>query len=233
VTVTGSDVIGVEMRATVGSTIRGHVSFDAATAPPISGFAIVPVSADYDLSPRQNGSIARAEVRADLTFEIRGVHGPRRIQLGERTPEGWVVKAVFANAVDVTDRALPFGDASQSLDDVEVVLTNKLTEVAGTIAAAQSQPHESTVLVFPIDRARWYPGSRFFHRHRSSAAGTFSIRGIPPGDYHVAVLADSAVPAGDEAWQDPQFLESIAGRAARATVNEGQKLSIDVRLMTP
>jgi hypothetical protein len=89
-------------------------------------------------------------------------------------------------------------------------------------------------VVFPIDRARWYPGSRFFHRERASAAGAFSIRGLPPGDYHVAALADWNVPAnGDEAWQDPQFLESIAGRAARATLNEGQKLSIDVRLIAP
>jgi len=234
VTVAGSDVIGVDMRATVGSTIRGRVTFDATSAPPASGFAIVPVSADYDLCPRQNGSIARADVQSNLTFEIRGVHGPRRIQLGERTPDGWVVKAVFANGVDVTDRALPFGEPPQSLSDVEVVLTNKLTELAGTVATSQGQPRELTLLVFPIDRARWYPGSRFFQRQRAAATGAFSIRSLPPGEYHVAALADTTVPAdSDEAWQDPQFLESIAGRAARAALNEGQKLSIDVRLIAP
>ncbi|HET9831233.1 MAG TPA: carboxypeptidase-like regulatory domain-containing protein [Vicinamibacterales bacterium] len=234
VTVAGSDVVGVDMRATVGSTIRGRVTFDATSAPPAGGFAIVPVSADYDLCPRQNGSIARADVQPDLTFEIRGVHGPRRIQLGERTPDGWVVKAVFANGVDVTDRALPFGEPSQSLSDVELVLTDKLTELTGTIAAAQGVTRESTLLVFPIDRARWYPGSRFFHRERAAESGAFSIRGLPPGDYHVAALANPNVPAdGDEAWQDSQFLESIAGRASRATLNEGQKLSIDVRLIAP
>ena len=35
------------------------------------------------------------------------------------------------------------------------------------------------------------------------------------------------------AWQDPDFLESIAARAGFAALTEGQKLSIGARLITP
>jgi hypothetical protein len=38
---------------------------------------------------------------------------------------------------------------------------------------------------------------------------------------------------GVDAWQDPEFLESIALRAARATLTEGQRLSIAVNLPRP
>jgi hypothetical protein len=234
VTVSGTDVTGVAMRGAAGSTITGRVSFDTTSAPPPRGFAIVPVSADFDLSPRQNGSIARADVKPDLTFEIHGVHGPRRLQLGERTPQSWVLKSVFVNGVDVTDQALPFGAPQQSLNDVEIVLTDKLTEFAGTITRTQGQVGESTLLIFPLDRTRWYPGSRFFYRGRSNADGTFLVRGLPPGEYQVAAMPSSNVPTdGDDAWQDPQFLESLAFSAARAALAEGQRLSVNVRLISP
>jgi hypothetical protein len=43
-----------------------------------------------------------------------------------------------------------------------------------------------------------------------------------------------SVPAdGETAWEDPEFLESISGRAAFATLTEGQRLSISARLISP
>jgi hypothetical protein len=38
---------------------------------------------------------------------------------------------------------------------------------------------------------------------------------------------------GVDAWQDPEFLESIALLAARMTLTDGQKLSVSARLITP
>jgi hypothetical protein len=38
---------------------------------------------------------------------------------------------------------------------------------------------------------------------------------------------------GETAWQDPEFLESIASRVAFAALTDGQKLSISARLITP
>jgi hypothetical protein len=117
-----------------------------------------------------------------------------------------VLKTVFVNGVDVTDQPLPFGAPQQSLDGVEIVLTDKLTELGGTVTRAQGQAGDSTLLIFPMDRARWYPGSRFFYRGRSNPDGTFVIRGLPPGEYHVTAMLNSNVPSdGDDAWQDPQF----------------------------
>ena len=87
-------------------------------------------------------------MKVDNTFEIRGVHGPRRLEI-EKPPSGWALKSVFANGVDVTDRALPFGEPQQSLSDVEVVLTNHLTELAGGVTDARGDTTRNyTLLIF-------------------------------------------------------------------------------------
>jgi protocatechuate 3,4-dioxygenase beta subunit len=234
VTVGDADVTDVAVQSSAGSTIAGHLTFDGGSAPAVPDFGIVPESADFDLAPRQARSVGRAELRPDLTFQIAGVHGPRRIAITD-SPGGWTLKSVFANGVDVTDRALPFGQPQQSLSDVEIVLTNRLTELTGRVTDSRGDATQRyTLLVFPSDRDRWYPGSRFFRRALPDANGTFTARGLPPGDYFVAPLSVADVPRdGETAWQDPEFLESIAGRATFATLTEGQKTSVSARLIDP
>jgi hypothetical protein len=63
----------------------------------------------------------------------------------------------------------------------------------------------------------------------------FTVCGLPPGEYVVAPVVSGlrVLTDGVDAWQDPEFLESIALRAARATLTEGQRLSIGARLLTP
>jgi len=163
-----------------------------------------------------------------------GIHGARRITV-PRPPSGWMVRSVAASGVDVTDAALPFGTRDESLSDVEIVLTNRLTELTGTVTDARGQPAiDYTLLVFATDKDRWYPGSRFFRRIAPESAGNFSVRGLPPGDYFVAPVAGmSVLREGQDAWQDPEFLESIALRAAHAAVTDGAKLSLTARLITP
>ena len=60
------------------------------------------------------------------------------------------------------------------------------------------------------------------------------VRGLPPGEYFIApVFGMNVLKDGADAWQDPEFLESISPRASRATLTEGQKLSISARVITP
>ncbi|HET9831013.1 MAG TPA: carboxypeptidase regulatory-like domain-containing protein, partial [Vicinamibacterales bacterium] len=234
VTVTGTDVTEVVLNATAGSTIAGRVTFDGRDAPTVPDFGIVAESADFDLAPREARYIARAEMRPDLSFEVRGVHGPRRIVI-TGSPGGWVLKSVSAKGVEVTDRALPFGLPQQSLKDVEIVLTNRLTELIGTVTDSRGDATRNyALLAFPVDRERWYPGSRYFRRAIPNVDGSFTVRGLPPGDYQIAAVSVGSMPVdGETAWQDPGFLESIASRAAFAALTEGQKLSVNARLITP
>jgi hypothetical protein len=235
VTVNGADVTNLLLQATPGSSISGRIVFDGDGDPPPLTFGVIPARADADRTPLNAGNLARAEVQRDLSFQMTGIHGPRRLMI-DRRPSGWDLKAVIAGGVDVTDVALPFGSRDESLSDVQVVLTNRLTELSGTVANARGENvSDYALLVFSSDRERWYSGSRFLRRSGPQAAGNFTISGLPPGDYFVAAVPNttSVLKEGVDAWQDPEFLESLTPRAARAALTDGQKLSISARMITP
>jgi hypothetical protein len=113
-------------------------------------------------------------------------------------------------------------------------MTSQVTELSGTVVDTRGDPTANySLLVFPVDRDRWYPGSRYLRRAGPASAGNFSVRGLPPSDYYVAPMGEWGVlKDGNDAWQEPEFLESIALRAARATLTEGQRLSVSSKLIT-
>jgi hypothetical protein len=145
-------------------------------------------------------------------------------------PAEWMLKAIRVRGIDVTDRPLAFGRAEQSLTDVEVVLTDRITEVSGKIVDDHAQPAARAYLVlFPIDRDRWYPASRYLRTVIAAADGTIRTTGLAPGSYYAAAVAQLP-PDGNDAWQDPAFLESLIGRAASFALGEGQKQVLNLKL---
>jgi hypothetical protein len=229
VAVNGADVTGIIMQTATGSTISGRLTFEGGV-PNRSGIEIVPVPVDPDLAPF-NSNAGSADIHEDWTFEINNVSGPRRLRL-ERAPAGWTLQAVRVNGIDATDAVLNVGAKDQPLSDVEIVLTNRLTELSGSVTDARGQPiADCTVMVFAVDRQLWYDGSRFFMATRPSRDGTFALRGLPPGEYFLAAV--DRIPGTETAteWQDPEFLDSISQSAMRVTLTEGQKLAVSSRVI--
>jgi len=228
IAVSGSDVTGIVMQTSLGSTITGHVVFDTvnpAATPPFARVEISPELVDSDLSP---GSGPEVAVDADGTFRIAGVHGPRRLQ-ATRTPPGWALKEVRVNGGDVTDRALSFGTNAQSLSDVEVVLTDRINTIDVAVTGDRSKPAAATVLVFSSDRDRWYSGSRFLRKAAANADGAATIAGLPSGAYHAIAIARPPA-EGPDAWQDPEFLESLIARATSVSLGEGDTRAVGLRI---
>ena len=53
--------------------------------------------------------------------------------------------------------------------------------------------------------------------------------GLPAGSYYAAAVA--ALPAdGDDAWQDPAYLESLVARATAFALGEGQSQALTLKL---
>jgi len=229
VAVDGSDVTGLTLKTSTGSTISGRIVFDAfnGTMPPSpAALELAPMPIDYDQAP---ANIASAEIHTDWSFEVRGINGPRRLQL-LRVPAGWMLKEVRVRGLDATDQAIVFGRRDQSLADVEVVLTDRVSAVGGSVVDDHGRGAAAAqVMVFSTDRSRWYEASRFMRKTAAAADGTFSASGLPFGSYYVAALARLPF-ATDEEWQDPSFLESLARRAASLTIREGETQPITLRL---
>jgi len=227
VVVADADVIGLVVAMSAGSTIHGRIRFDSSSGntspPPPASIEISPVPSDFDLSP---SNPATADIHEDGSFDLAGVNGPRRIEV-TRVPAGWTVDSVRVAGVDATDRPISFGKAEQSRGDVEIVLTDRVSELRGTVTGEGDQPAVgSAVIAFATDRARWYDRSRFVRRAVSGSKGEFAIEGLPFGTYYVAAVER----ADGDGWRDPALLDALAARAATVLVREGQRQTIPVRL---
>ena len=85
------------------------------------------------------------------------------------------------------------------------------------------------VLVFSRDRRTWYASSRFLRRARTDAQGEFAIEGLPEDIYYV--VASPQLPAdGEEAWQEPEYLDTISARASTVSVTAGSLTSLNLRV---
>jgi len=149
--------------------------------------------------------------------------------LPTRLPPGWALRAVRVNGVDATDRPLVFDRSGRSTADVELVLTDQVSEIGGVVNDADGRGvANAIVLAMPIDRGLRYPMSRYLRRTTSGDAGTFHLAAIPAGSYYVATV--SSIPIdGPDAWQDPAFLESLAPVVTTVTIADGEKKTVNLR----
>jgi hypothetical protein len=225
VTVNGVDVTDLQIRTSTGSTVSGRVTLEGGGEFRPGQIELSAAPVDPDLSPMLGGGPAHSTPDEDLEFQFAGLSGPRRLRV-TRVPPGWTLHAILLNGIDVTDAPLPLGKADQSLSDVDVVLSHQVTTVIGQVNTRGRASAGSSILFFAADRQAWYPQSRFFKRTISGTDGTFTVEGLPPGEYLVAAI--DTVPGGRDGddWQDPDYLETLMARARRVTLSEGAHASL-------
>jgi hypothetical protein len=163
-------------------------------------------------------------VGEDGTFQIK-VRPVRGILRATNLPADWTLESVAANGVDVTDGFdLRSGE---ELREVRVVLTNRVTEISGTVADDGGKPVvDYSVIMFAADRDRWGSNSRFIGVGRPDQAGQFKIRGLPPGEYLAVALA--YIEQG--AAYDPELLEPLQTKATRVTLG-GDRQVLNLRIV--
>jgi hypothetical protein len=216
VIVGGEEVSGVLVRLSRGSTIGGRVTIDGQAPESMFGVDLQAVPVDMDQTPQDlEGGIASAELANDGTFRMAGLSGPRLIRL--QSPK-YALKAVLLNGIDVTDTPMPFGRPEQSVDGVEVVLTERVSTLTGRAADARGRPAgDALVMVFSTDRTHWSETSRFMAASRSGRNGAFTFRNLHPGEYYaVAVLGVDI-----SEWRDPDLLDQLVPGARNVTLEEG------------
>jgi protocatechuate 3,4-dioxygenase beta subunit len=227
ITVGGEDLTNVVLVTAKGASATGRVTFEGGAPPTnLTNIRVMPVSADAgDAGPTMvfggpNG------LKADGTFEVKGLVGTRLLRL-MNVPAGWTVKSVRVNGTDVTDTGIEF-KPGETVSGVEIALSSKLSQVSGTVTGASSEPvKDYTVVVFADDPQRWtLPGSRYVAGRRPDLNGKFEVKPLPPGSYYAAAV--EYLPDGD--WNDPEVLERLKVNAKRFTLDEGESKTLELKI---
>lgn len=225
VTVNGEDVPDVLIVTGRGGIIRGRVVTDDGTMPAFKPelIRVMPQA----LEPGRSLMGARpATVRMDWTFEVTGLTDPVRLGAFVESAPGWSVRHAFRDGIDLMDTPI---DAAPGrvVEDVELVLTRKVTEVSGTVTDERGQPvTDVSVVVFPADRERWTSGSRYIRTARPDATGRYTLR-LTPTD-GLRAIAVRGLESGQSS--DPEFLAKAIEQAMPLEIGEGESKTLDLRI---
>lgn len=235
VTVTGEDLSGLLIQLRRTATLTGRIVFEGAAArpnleqvrvsvtgadPQLGGLPVAQFLNTAGSSPaRQNGQPA-----ADGAFELRGVTGRVLLRVISAGAGGWQLQRVMLRGVDVTDSPI---DVTDDVDGLRIVMTDRLTDVSGTVAdAASAAPDGFAVIVLPREEIEGVAGQRYVRTVRLSRPDRFSVRGLPAGDYVAAAF--EWLDNGRE-W-DPRIREAVRASGERFSLGDGQQLTLSLRL---
>ena len=226
VTIEG-DLSGLRLVARRGAHVEGRIVSDG---PPLTfDPRTLRVGSVRHIGARPNVTEAMTmtsgqAVASDGTFAIDHVLGRSTLDVSG-LPDGWKVKTVRLNGTDLTEQPTDFGEGTRR--QVEVVLTNQISELFGRVTDSRGQAVSNyIVVVFPADRDRWMFPSRSVQAARSRNDGSYQIQGLPSGSYLTTALLSLPM----NAWNDPHVIELLENGATQFRVGEGEQRALNLRL---
>lgn len=225
ITVGSDDLTGIHLVTGKGTTLTGVVQPAQGSTSRLETSALQVVVQSLRFEPGMGRRPARVE--RDGTFRLSGLSGQRLIRLNG-LPSTWMLRSVLVNGADVTDTPLEF-KGQQDVGGVQVIVTDRLTEVTGKVTDAKGEPtRDYTVIVFPEDPAKWTYPSRYVKSGRADQDGLFKIRALPPEDRYLAVAVDYLE---DGEGSEPEFLRQMISRATSFGLSEGDARALDLRIV--
>jgi hypothetical protein len=223
-TVGDSDVDGVVLKVTSGAVLRGQIAFadDGAARPKADLVRVTAIPVEFDSAPISGGP-PPSRTLDDWTFEVTNMSGMRRVFVNVASP-AWALKKITLNDMDVTDTPLDF--RTKDIDGLEVVLTSRVSKVAGSVTGDTGPVLDYALVVFPSDPTKWIDRSRFVALGRPNQFGRFEMRGLPPEDY----LAVALPRVGQAEWMAPEFLQRIRPLATGFVLQEGESKTLALKL---
>jgi hypothetical protein len=218
VVVSGQDIVDLQITTGSGGRVSGSLDSDNGIRLPPATTRIIAVAA--------RGETSGTTVNSSGTFNLEGLVGVYTLRF-EGLPNGWAIKSITANGVDVSDAAIEFRPGDRV--SMRVELTDRVTQVTGTVRSQNRSLNGATVVIFADEPEKWTRTSRFIKTARPTSEGQFTVTGLPPHARYVAIALDFIEPG--EA-QNPEFLKR-ARTASSATfgLSEGTQRSLDLPLI--
>jgi hypothetical protein len=216
--------ITVRIVTSSGAVLRGRVVWEGGT-PRRTMFPSVYLQ--QSVSQGFAGSVSNTffKLSDDNTFALPGVTGKGFIRLLQ-LPAGWAIKSITVDGEDMTDVEIDLS-TRRSVDNIRIVLTDKLTDLTGTVADAQGKLlNDYVVVLLPSGLKEGLSPQRFISVVRPDQDGSFRVKGMPPGSYVVTAL--EWVEQGRQFV--PGFQEQLRKAGKTLTLREGEATTIDLKL---
>jgi hypothetical protein len=225
VVVDGVDVSDVRLVTSAGWSVTGRITTEDGLAPTFTPAAIR--VGTQRLDDVRGGNASVNEVHDDFTFTMRAILG--RARLTATPPEGWMVKSIMREGRDLLGATLDLR-SGEELSDVEIVVSNRLTAVTGQLRDDRGASiADGTVVIFSDDAAKWGAGSAFVRAVRPDQEGRWEVKGLPAGQYLAAAIDFVEY----NAWNDPEYLESLRRQAQRVFLSDAAPSTLTLRVITP
>ena len=216
VTVSGADIFGVSIRLQPGLTVSGQIVVKGST--PLADLSQIRVNLGRGTSDELPGYYPSAQADAQGRFRIEGaIPGRYRMGVSNRPPHG--VLSALLDGRDVFDAPFDIGP-NGNIEGIMITLTDARPELGGRLTGADGQPASHLyVLAFSQDRAHWAVNGRRIASARAGEDGSYSITGLPPGDYFLCALTEL-----DTTLQyESTFLDELTAASLKITLGEGEK----------
>jgi hypothetical protein len=142
----------------------------------------------------------------------------------------WLLKSVMVNGRDHLDEPLDLSD-QDSVYGIVITLTNAGAGLSGTVnARGNTGPVRSAVILFPRESTLWSNYGltpRRVFAVRTATDGSYQIRNIPAGDYHVLAVPDDRL----HGWRESGFFERFSQRSERITLGWAEEKSLNLSLL--
>lgn len=143
-----------------------------------------------------SADVTTTDVQPNGAFVLDGLMAGTHLLQVDGLPQGWLLKSVVFRGEDVTDAGLE-ASPGQRLANVTLTVTDAALDVSGRVSDADGRPAAgAVVLIIPLSEQFWHRTSRRLAVLTTDAAGRFTVRGLPDGEYRAAacLAADGADP---------------------------------------
>ena len=162
-----------------------------------------------------------ATVGDDGKFILKSVPSARYLAEVSGAPETAYVKSVKLGGQDTPDEGFDF--AGGAAGPLEIRLSLSAAEVSGVVRDADDHPQADATVVLMPDSKR----ASLYRETRTGKDGTFSIKGVAPGEYKALAWEDVETAA----YKDPDYLNKVGSKAEALSLKESDKKSASLKVI--
>jgi len=219
--VTGHDIASIALTLQPAPIISGRVEFKDVTPTADEVVRLV-----INLTPPHSKGTG-AKISADNTFAFVPIApGSYHLSLFPATGTNdavWWLESVVRGGRDVTNEVFDVGDG-HDIDDLVLTLRKGLASVSGRLTDSSGGAVWSDTVVLLAEGNGHYTSAAAVH---PSTDGSFSVKGLVPGEYRVAAAED--IDQSD--LLDPLFLEALGASGVKINLlaNEAKRQDLRIR----